>query len=352
MIIFPSRSFSLFAASVYAPAVNIVMSACQAVVRPLLIFLLYLSSGFTAFSQLERDGTGEVNGYQIGPGADLRSADLRGANLEGANLENADLRGANLEGADLNMASLIGCNLDGVNIAGANLNGVRISDANMAAAISGAGRATYLKVLALEEVGGEHESKLGLLIDGAENREVRLGILEEIGGEHESKLGLLIDNGENREVRLANLEEVGGEHESKLGLLTDGGENREVRLDAMEAGHTTQGIEIASIHELLNGMNAKLKQLEAQIPALEAAIVERDEKIALLEKRPTMEQLMEGRPAGILLQVDEDGKGEVTLSLRIEQSEDLLHWTPVEEVIKHTFPIPDNKRFYRFALAR
>ena len=296
MIIFPSRSFSLFAASVYAPAVNIVMSACQAVVRPLLIFLLYLSSGFTAFSQLERDGTGEVNGYQIGPGADLRSADLRGANLEGANLENADLRGANLEGADLNMASLIGCNLDGVNIAGANLNGVRISDANMAAAISGAGRATYLKVLALEEVGGEHESKLG--------------------------------------------------------LLTDGGENREVRLDAMEAGHTTQGIEIASIHELLNGMNAKLKQLEAQIPALEAAIVERDEKIALLEKRPTMEQLMEGRPAGILLQVDEDGKGEVTLSLRIEQSEDLLHWTPVEEVIKHTFPIPDNKRFYRFALAR
>ena len=324
MIIFPSRSFSFFAVRVDAPVVHFVMSACQAVVRPLLICLLYLSSVITGFSQLERDGTGEVNGYQIGPGADLRSADLRGADLKGANLENADLRGANLEGADLNMASLIGCNLDGVNISGANLNGVRISDANMAAAISGAGRATYLKVIALEEIGGEHESKLGLLIDGAENREVRLG----------------------------NLEEIGGEHESKLGLLIDGAENREVRIKAMEEGHASQAMEMTSINELLNVMNAKLEQLEARIPTLEAAIVERDEKIALLEKRPTMEQLMEGRPAGILLQVDEDGKGEVTLSLRIEQSEDLLNWTPVEEVIKHTFPIPDNKRFYRFALAR
>ena len=153
-------------------------------------------------------------------------------------------------------------------------------------------------------------------------------------------------------MRLGNLEEIGGEHESKLGLLIDGAENREVRIKAMEEGHASQAMEMTSINELLNVMNAKLEQLEARIPTLEAAIVERDEKIALLEKRPTMEQLMEGRPAGILLQVNEDGKGEVTLSLKIEQSEDLLNWTPVEEVIKHTFPIPDNKRFYRFALAR
>ncbi len=46
----------------------------------------------------------EVNGYEIGPGADLSGANLKeaklaGANLSGADLSDADLDGANLEGA-------------------------------------------------------------------------------------------------------------------------------------------------------------------------------------------------------------------------------------------------------------
>jgi 16S rRNA U516 pseudouridylate synthase RsuA-like enzyme len=338
MMILFFRSFCKFLANVNAREGRIVTSKRLGFVCPVVIFLMHVCSVLPVFSQLENDGTGIVNGYQIGPRVDLRSADLRGADLKGANLENSDLREANLEGADLSMASLIGCNLDGVNLSGARLNGVRISDSNVAPAISGAGRATYLKVVALEDLGEEHEAKLGLLIDDGENREVRLGAMEEIGGEHEAKLGLLIDDGENREVRLGAMEEIGGEHEAKLGLLIDDGENREVRLGAME--------------EVLNRMNTKLEQLAVQIPVLESAIAERDEKIALLEKRPTMEQLMEGRAAGVLLQINEEGKGEVTLSLRVEQSEDLLHWTPVEELIKHTLPVPEGKRFYRFALAR
>ena len=281
MILF-FRSFCKFLANVNAREGRIVTSKRLGFACPVLIFLMHVCSVLPVFSQLENDGTGIVNGYQIGPRVDLRSADLRGADLKGANLENSDLREANLEGADLSMASLIGCNLDGVNLSGARLNGVRISDSNVAPAISGAGRATYLKVVALEDLGEEHEAKLGLLIDDGENREVRLGAME----------------------------------------------------------------------EALNRMNAKLEQLAAQIPVLEAAIAEREEKISLLEKRPTMEQLMEGRAAGVLLQINEGGKGELTLSLRIEQSEDLFHWTPVEELIKHTLPVPEGKRFYRFALAR
>ena len=44
----------------------------------------------------------EVNGYMIGPGADLRRADLFGADLEGADLSGADLNEANLIGARAN----------------------------------------------------------------------------------------------------------------------------------------------------------------------------------------------------------------------------------------------------------
>jgi len=147
-------------------------------VFPVLIFLMCVFCAHPALSQLEKDGAGVVNGYQVGPGVDLRGADLAGADLRGANLEDADLRDDNLEGANLGMASLIGCNLDGVNLSGARLNGVRISDSNVAPAISGAGRSTYLKVIDLEEIGGEHESKIGLLLDAGENREVRLGNVE------------------------------------------------------------------------------------------------------------------------------------------------------------------------------
>ncbi len=43
----------------------------------------------------------EVNGYMIGPGADLRRADLFGADLEGADLSGADLGGALLSGINL-----------------------------------------------------------------------------------------------------------------------------------------------------------------------------------------------------------------------------------------------------------
>jgi len=55
----------------------------------------------------------EVNGYMIGPGADLRRADLFGADLEGVNLSGADLNEANLYEADLGGALLSGVNLIG-----------------------------------------------------------------------------------------------------------------------------------------------------------------------------------------------------------------------------------------------
>ena len=55
----------------------------------------------------------EVNGYMIGPGADLRRADLFGADLEGVDLSGADLNEANLSGADLGGALLSRANLIG-----------------------------------------------------------------------------------------------------------------------------------------------------------------------------------------------------------------------------------------------
>ena len=72
-----------------------------------------------------------LNGYLLGPGANLSTVnfsgvDLRSAKLQGVNFIYANLGGANLAGVDLT-----GVNLTGVNLIQANLNGTNLKDATL-----------------------------------------------------------------------------------------------------------------------------------------------------------------------------------------------------------------------------
>ena len=59
----------------------------------------------------------EVNGYEIGPGANLKRANFRGADLSGADLRGANLRAVDLEGTNPDTgASLVPANLSGANL--------------------------------------------------------------------------------------------------------------------------------------------------------------------------------------------------------------------------------------------
>ena len=277
-----------------------------------------------ALSELEADGTGVVNGYLIGPGVDLKDANLSGVDLRGANLEGANLQNADLEGSDLGMASLIGCNLDGVNLSGALLNGVRLSDANVAPAIAGVGRSTHLKVIDLE--------------DRMQNISLNTG--------------LLLDDGQNREIRLSDVEKLTDDHELNIGLLLDDGQNREFRITDLEKNSESQVNDIEVLKDEVKAMREQLERLAEELPALRAAVAERDERIALLEERPTMEQLMDTRASTIIRRVEDDQGGKIKLSLRIEQSEDFKQWVPLDEVISYALPVVKGKKYYRFALAR
>jgi hypothetical protein len=81
------------------------------------------------------NGTGVVNGYQIGSGEDLTDADLSGAYLEGADLSRANLQNANLEGANLKGAHLMDADLYDADLAGADLRGADLTGANLGGAI-------------------------------------------------------------------------------------------------------------------------------------------------------------------------------------------------------------------------
>jgi hypothetical protein len=77
-----------------------------------------------------------INGYEIGPGADLTGADLSGlylsnANLTYADLSNADLSGANLVNADLSGANLVNADLTGANLSYTTFEGADLTNANL-----------------------------------------------------------------------------------------------------------------------------------------------------------------------------------------------------------------------------
>lgn len=63
-------------------------------------------------------------------GANCNDADLRDAGLSNANLTGANLRGADLRNADLTNANLSGANLEGANLEGANFTNANLTGAN------------------------------------------------------------------------------------------------------------------------------------------------------------------------------------------------------------------------------
>ena len=88
----------------------------------------------------------------------------------------------------------------------------------------------------------------------------------------------------------------------------------------------------------------------------DAQIAEKDAEIAELKQggggqslEQVLEQVRDARAGSVVLTVDPEGDT-VTLGLTIEQSDNLIEWTKLEGEITRTIPIPDGKKFYRFAL--
>ena len=96
-------------------------------------------------------------------------------------------------------------------------------------------------------------------------------------------------------------------------------------------------------------LNSDVEAIKAQLQTLVAQVAEKDAKIAELEKRPTIEQVRDARAGSVVLTVEPDGNN-ITLGLTIEQSDNLIEWKNLEGEITRTIPIPDGKKFYRFAL--
>ena len=95
----------------------------------------------------------------------------------------------------------------------------------------------------------------------------------------------------------------------------------------------------------------QLQQLNTRVGDLQASIEEKDEQIAELSQRPTVEELQEVRTGSLVLSADQE-TNLVTLEFEIQESENLRDWVSRPEKVTTTLPLEEGKKFVRIALRK
>ena len=237
-----------------------------------------------------RTGNIFVNGeiYQIQPFTDLRSADLSGADLSSADLSSADLSSADLSGADLSgEADLSGANLSGTNLSGTNLV-------------------------------------------WADLRRVDL-------------TGAILENVIRETLDLSNLAQIRALQNSQVPA---GGISPE-----QAAAIQSNTNEISELKTMMAAVSVQLQQLNTQLGELQASIDEKDEQIAELSQRPTLEEIQDARTGSLVFRADQK-TNLVTLDFEVQVSENLQDWTAQPERVTATLPLDAGKKFVRIALVQ
>ena len=212
----------------------------------------------------------------IGPGVNLMNATLPGVTLTGL-----DLGGVNLSGADLSGAILDTIDLDGANLGGADLSGASFPDGSLVnATLSGAN-------LANADLGNAIAS--GANFAGADLQGADLEI---------ATLGGAVFTGARYNE---NTQFASGTDPLALGMIL-------ITVD-------TDGDGVADFVELAFGGDP-VDGTDAHVSV--TAVEEREEKF-------TAEQILDLRVGGVMLQRD---GANFTLNYTIEESEDLINWTP------------------------
>ena len=240
-----------------------------------------------------RTGLIEVNfrTYPIGPQAFLSGAQLNGADLSRAFLPQAFLPQADLIGADLRGADLRAADLSGADLRGATLAGANLTGADLLDAdLSGADLRLAVFTTRLEDI------YVGSLVTA---------------------------------VSRGNYDEI----------------------QALKPQVETNTTEITELKTMMQAMSVQMQQLNARLNDQQASIEEKDQQIAELSQRPTLEQVQDARAGSLVFRADEETNA-VTLEFEIQSSENLQDWVAQPETVTATVPLDAEKKFVRIALAQ
>jgi uncharacterized protein YoxC len=263
-----------------------------------------------------RSGLILVNGevYEIQPNANLSGADLSGADLSGADLRGANLNGADLSGADLSGADLSGADLRVADLSGANLTHVRRDTLDL-----------------------YNLNKINII----QSQIAEGGIGGGISPEQAAAI-------------TANTIKI-NEFDGILSSADETLEGFSQNIDILNANDQSIAEQMTTLSQNDESIMAEINAIKAQLQTLVAQVAEKDKRIAELEQggggqslEQVLEQVRDARAGSVVLTVDPDGDN-ITLGLTIEQSDNLTEWTKLDGEMTRTIPIPDGKKFYRFA---
>ena len=317
-----------------------------------------------------------IKGRLIGPNANLQAADLTGADLAGFNLNKADLERANLEGVNLKEANLEGADLETANLEGANLKGANLEGANlMGAELTGADlEGANLKNSSLLGYGDfpKRASFSGANLKGVDMRGARFEITMEniaalisdaLSGNYKDIQFLKekMENGSISPEQAAAIAENINRISEQGVILSSAEETLEgfgQNIDILNANDQSIAGQMATLSQNDEAIVAEMNAVKTQLQTLVAQVAEKDERIAELEQgsggqslEQVLEQVRDARAGSVVLTVDPDGNS-ISLGLTVEQSDNLSEWTKLDGEMTRVIPIPDDKKFYRFAFDR
>ncbi len=272
-------------------------------------------------------------------GADLRTSNLRGTDLSVTNIQSANLENADLTGADLYAADFNGANLNGARLTGTKLNDTDLSASNLDGVISGQ--------MIFDNRGGIFEP-ITLPSDWNIINGYLIGPKANLSDAQLSDIDLTGFNLSGTDLNGADLSGTNLSKVNLQGANLQGANLSETTL----AGADFTGADLS--RAIIAGANFNEATLAGAI-GLEDLIIEvpvhwldaKDRRIAELEAQ--LADYQNGRAGTVVIN---DSDGEVTISLNIEESEDLKTWQKTGQKITKTIQLRDGKKFYRFALGK
>ena len=312
-----------------------------------LLFLVLLVT--TTYAQIGEDGTGTVNGYYIGPGADLTNANLSEIDLSGADL--TGVISGNIEGnpilpsgyqmaggyivgpgviltnANLSEIDLSGADLSGADLTLANLSGADLKPATLTGVISGNITGTPTLPLGYEMIRGYIVGPRVNLTNA------------DLSGANLS--GSMLNNAN---LSYANLSGANLSGASLYGADLSGANLSNVDFSAIYDYDWFMTTAIWSNVISQSDYDAVVAERDARPTqaAYDAVVAERDAKL-------TLDEVKDLRAGSTMIAVE---NGTATLSMEIEKSSDLSNWT-FDRTTTVDIPIEDGvaTQFFRFKMA-
>ncbi|MEX0330392.1 MAG: pentapeptide repeat-containing protein [Puniceicoccaceae bacterium] len=241
------------------------------------------------------EGADLFDGHLIGPGADLRDADLSNTTLEEVNFTNAQLERIKLSKSSLRKAILNGANLEYADLVEADLWNATLTGANLSFANLTKANFTTARMESAMLVGAD-----------LSNADLSYAVLQRTDFTGADFYGASYNNANFNRAILTNVSWTWG---TPAYLLSE-------RLD--------------SIRALLNQANERLDFYQEA-----------------LANEYTLSEIADLRPGSTMIEVID---GQATIEMKLEQSDNLTEWADTGETMSVTIPVPDaNVKWFRFA---